>query len=83
MILKTVAVEGYRFRRWKGDLTGSQDNVTLVVDSSKTITAKFAKPSPFPWVWVVIGVATVIVAVFAVAKLFYGRAKRLEDTPPT
>jgi uncharacterized repeat protein (TIGR02543 family) len=81
--LTAAPAEGYRFGGWAGDLSGSQDNMTVVVDSSKTITAKFGKPSPFPWPWVVIGAAAFFAAVLAVAKLFYGRYKKPMGTPST
>jgi hypothetical protein len=73
--LNATPAKGYRFRGWGDDLSSSQDNVTLTLDSPKTVTANFAKPSPFPWVWVVTGTTALFVAVFAAAMLVGGRAK--------
>ena len=81
--LRAAAAEGYRFRGWKGDLVGSQATVILVVDSSKTITARFAKPSPFPWAWVAVGIVASLLAAFALARLIFGKAKRPEIDRPT
>ncbi len=36
-----VADEGYEFDHWEGDLTGSTNPASLVMDGSKTITAIF------------------------------------------
>jgi hypothetical protein len=81
--LRATAAEGYRFRGWKGDLAGSQATVILVVDSSKTITARFAKPSPFPWAWVAAGIVASMLAAFTLARLVFGKAKRPEGNRPT
>jgi uncharacterized repeat protein (TIGR02543 family) len=81
--LTAAPAEGYRFAGWAGDLSGSQGNTTVVVGSSKAITARFGKPSTFPWPWVVIGAASFFVAVLAVARLLYRRGRKPKDTPPT
>lgn len=67
--------EGYRFRGWKGDLHGSHDNVTLTVDSPKSITARFARPTPFPWQWVVLGVGVFVAAAAVFVRLMDSRTK--------
>ena len=67
--------EGYRFRGWKGDLHGPHDNVTLTVDSPKSITARFAKPTPFPWQWVVLGVGVFVAAAAVFVRLMDSRTK--------
>ena len=64
-----TAAKGFRFRKWEGDLHGSHDDVTLTVDSSKSITATFAKPSPFPWRWMAVGIVAFLLAAFAFAKM--------------
>ena len=69
--LAATAAEGYRFRGWKGDLSGVED-ATFVVESDMTITAKFEKPHSFPWGWVggvlVFGAASIVIAKFTVLK---------------
>lgn len=35
--------EGYLFSHWEGDLTGTENPVTLIMESSKTITAVFQR----------------------------------------
>ena len=68
-----TAAKGFRFRKWEGDLHGSHDDVTLTVDSSKSITARFAKPSPFPWRWMAVGIVAFLLAAFAFARLTFLR----------
>ena len=48
---ETVTVEatpdaGYSFANWSGDLTGSSNPATLVMDADKSVTANFAKDNP-------------------------------------
>ena len=52
--LTATPASGYRFDRWSGDISGSQNQVTVNMTSNKSITAHFSKP--FPWLWVVLGV---------------------------
>jgi len=78
-----TADEGYQFRGWKGDLASHEGRVILTVDSDMTITAGFAKPSPFPWGWVAAGVVASLLAAFALARLISSKAKRPEDNRPT
>jgi uncharacterized repeat protein (TIGR02543 family) len=40
--LEPVADNGYQFVSWSGDLSGSSNPATLVMDSSKSVTAVFA-----------------------------------------
>jgi hypothetical protein len=39
--LTAVATQGYRFNHWEEDLTGSTSPASLIMDSSKTVTAVF------------------------------------------
>ncbi len=39
--LKAIPAEGYRFKQWQGDITGTLDTVTLTMDQSKLYTAIF------------------------------------------
>jgi hypothetical protein len=80
--LSATAAAGYSFDGWKGGVTGSQDNVSFVVDSSKTITAEFSALSSFQWSWVVGGVAALLLVVFLIVRFMPGRAKKPNDTPP-
>jgi endo-1,4-beta-xylanase len=43
--LTAVANSGYVFSSWGGSLTGSQNPATIVMDSSKTVTANFVQQS--------------------------------------
>ena len=78
-----IADAGYRFRGWKGDLASHEDRASLTVDSDTTIAAEFAKPSPFPWRWVAVGVVASLVAAFALVRLISNKAKRPKDNQPT
>ena len=77
--LSATAVAGYHFDGWKGGITGSQDNISFVVNSSKTITAEFSTPSSFSWGWVVGGVAAFLLVVLLIVKFVSGRAKKPDD----
>ncbi|HEX2957119.1 MAG TPA: InlB B-repeat-containing protein, partial [Chitinispirillaceae bacterium] len=41
VVLTATPVSGYRFARWSGDLTGSTNPATIVMNSNKTIVATF------------------------------------------
>jgi uncharacterized repeat protein (TIGR02543 family) len=45
--LTAVADEGWEFVEWSGDLSGSSNPATLVIDSEKSVTATF-EPVPAP-----------------------------------
>ena len=61
--LTAVADEGYEFDHWSGALSGSENPITITVDSEKAVTANFTEvtPSSFPWWWIVVGVGVVVV----------------------
>jgi len=40
--LTATSAEGYTFSGWGGDLTGSDDSITIVMDSNKNVIASFA-----------------------------------------
>lgn len=42
--ITATAAQNYSFVGWKGGISGTQSNVSFVVDSSKTITADFTAP---------------------------------------
>lgn len=44
--LEAVANDGYQFKQWSGDLTGSTNPVTITMDEDKTITAEFIAFTP-------------------------------------
>jgi hypothetical protein len=68
--VRAVAVEGYRFDHWSGDLSGSQNPITIEIDSPKVITANFVKSTPFPWWWILIALV-LLLSVFVIARLAY------------
>lgn len=76
--LEATAAEGYRFRRWKGDVSIRRDNVTLTADSSKMVTAYFSKPSRIAWPWVVAGEAAFGVVALISACLMLSRRRWVE-----
>jgi hypothetical protein len=45
VLLTAVAAAGYRFVSWSGDVTGTTNPLSVVMNSNKTITANFALPS--------------------------------------
>ncbi|MBM4444779.1 MAG: hypothetical protein FJ020_05680 [Chloroflexi bacterium] len=61
-----VAADGYKFDHWSGDLSGSETQESITVEGLVTITAHFAKPREFPWRWVGVGIAGLLLAVLAI-----------------
>ena len=43
VVLTAVADSGYRFNGWSGDVSGSENPITVVMDADKNITASFVK----------------------------------------
>jgi hypothetical protein len=80
--LTAVAAEGYRFAGWKGGITGTQTNVSFVVDSSEIITAEFSKPSSLLWLWAVAGVVVLLLIGLAIYRFKSGKTKKPEDFQP-
>jgi len=79
--LTTVASEGYKFDCWSGDLSGTGNPVTIIMDSDKEVTASFTKVvrSPFPWWWIVVGVVVIgLLAYFLVMRRRRGYGKSLK-----
>jgi large repetitive protein len=80
--LTAVAAEGYHFAGWKGGVTGSQANVSFVVDSSEIITAEFSRPSSLLWLWLVAGVVVLLLIGLAIYRFKSGRIKQPEELQP-
>jgi len=80
--ITAVAAEGYHFDGWKGGITGSQGNMSFVVNSSETITAKFSMPLLSPWVWMAISIIAFLLTLLFVIWFIFGRAKKPEDFQP-
>lgn len=77
--LSATAAPGYRFDGWKGDVTGSQGNISFVVDSSKTITAEFSASSTSWWAWPVIGIL-LLLAVLLNTRFMSRRTRKPDST---
>ena len=80
--LTAVAAEGYHFAGWKGGVTGSQANVSFVVDSSEIITAEFSKPSSLLWFWVIIGIVWFLLIGLLIYRFKSGKTKKPKDLQP-
>jgi hypothetical protein len=46
VVLTATAASGWRFTGWQGDLSGSTNPATLVIDSDKSVTAVFVQDEP-------------------------------------
>ena len=69
--VEAIAGKGYRFKSWDGDISGSENPASVVMDSPKTLTAHFVKETQIPWLWVVLGIAGLLLLLLLVAlKLF-------------
>ena len=71
-----AAAEGYHFDGWKGGVTGSQGNMSFVVNSTKTITAEFSIPLSLPWSLMAIGIIAFLLTLLLVIWFIFGRAKK-------
>jgi hypothetical protein len=80
--ITAVAAEGYRFDGWKGSITGSQGNMSFVSNSSETIIAEFSKSSQPLWIWVVVGIAALLMAGLLIYKTTVGKKKKTQDHQP-
>lgn len=45
VILNAIAVEGYDFENWSGDLSGTGRSMEITMDSDKLVIANFSEPS--------------------------------------
>jgi len=77
-----VAAKGYRFDGWKGGITGSQGNMSFVANSTEAITAEFSESSQPWWIWVVVGIAMLLMVGPLIYSATFGRAKKVEDHQP-
>ena len=69
--LTATASEGYEFSHWSGAVSGSENPITITMDSAKELSANFAElpPQQFPWWWIVVGVVVIgLLAYFLVAR---------------
>ena len=80
--ITAVAAEGYHFAGWKGGVTGSQSNVSFVVNSSEIITAEFSKPSSFPYMVLVIGIVVFLMIGLLIYRFKSGRTNKPEELQP-
>ena len=68
--VEAVPASGYLFKNWGGDLSGTDNPTTIVLDCDKSITANFSQISDnqvsWPLVGVVIGVWVLVVVLVIV-----------------
>ena len=61
VVLTAVSLQGFRFDRWVGELSGSDNPVTITIDADKVVMAAFTEISAtFPWWWLIIGLIVVM-----------------------
>jgi uncharacterized repeat protein (TIGR02543 family) len=77
--LSATAAAGYTFDGWKGSITSSQDNMSFVVNSSKTITAQFSALWPFRLRWVLGSIAALLLIVLLIVKYRSVHSQRKRD----
>ncbi len=53
--------KGYRFSHWSGAVSGSENPITIIMDSGKQLNANFTKVPLLQriWWWIVIGVVVI------------------------
>lgn len=68
--------EGYEFDRWSRDASGTDNQITVVMDSDKNLTAHFEKPGEkLPLLWLGVGIGIVILLTVAVLYRKYVRSE--------
>ena len=55
VIVEAVPDSGYVFDGWSGDLSGSDNPTTMVIDCNKSITANFSQTGTIQVVWPLVG----------------------------
>lgn len=61
--ISAVPAKGYKFDHWSGAATGSTNPITVTMSSAQDLTAHFIKPAPFPWIWVLVAIVGLVVAI--------------------
>jgi len=73
-----IAAKGYRFDGWKGDITGSRENMSLVANSYEAITAEFSKISFPSWLWVIVGIVVFLLIGLLIYRFKSERARKMK-----
>lgn len=74
--LTAVPSDNFEFLEWSGDVTGTDKEITVVMDEDKEITANFEE-EPYlppdvddeeglPWMWISIGIVVIIVVLIGI-----------------
>jgi len=62
--LEAIPDNGYRFNNWSGDLSGTTNPTSIVMDCDKSITANFSNNDNFylnwPWLGIIISIIVFI-----------------------
>ena len=68
--LEAVPAPGYHFDNWGGDLSGTTNPTTIVIDCNKKITASFSPVTPVKtsW-WLIGGILTGIIIIGVIISL--------------
>jgi hypothetical protein len=78
--VEAKANKGYKFKSWGGDLSGSHGTAIANLSGPMTIQANFVKGSGLAWwIWTLVGVAALLVAVVLLAWLVSTR-RNLADS---
>ncbi|HET9327540.1 MAG TPA: kelch repeat-containing protein [Candidatus Eisenbacteria bacterium] len=56
--LTAVPADGYAFSQWNGDVTGTSNPVSLLMDANKTVTASFVTPPAACGAWTMAATAS-------------------------
>jgi len=75
-----VAADGYRFDHWSGDLSGSDNPVTVTMTAAKEVVANFAKR--FPWQGIVGGVVGGVFVLIVPSYLVFRRLRSGAGSAP-
>ena len=74
--LTATANSGWKFDHWSGDLAGSSSSSAVTMDSAKEITANFVKKAPFPWWWILVGIALLVPTLIIVIVAYLVATRR-------
>lgn len=78
LTLTAEPAHGYKFERWGGSVSGSENPLTIMVSSQQTITAHFVDRGPFAWYYIaaaVLGAMILLPLVAAIVRRVFVRPR--------
>lgn len=73
--LRAEAKKGYKFENWSGDVSRSENKITVTIEKNEHIIANFKKPQrgrSLPWLMIAGIVGIIVVVILGLFKLYQG-----------